>query len=358
MAGRKSHEGESWPYHETHDGNMAPCASNPCRLHGGGDIDASSLEEAYRIRDSIRSTASMALRFVEDYDCSPYDQLNGFSALKQLKSMVADRHGKPLPIPAFDSSGHALDAPPLPVIGIIGGDRGGMPVYEVSPDYAREYAKMLGDTAVLGGDGAQVPVKSEQELRSMRMFVSPDGMAGAALEADKATGEGNPPDRITAVCKRSLSSWKHPGTEAVRAAAVSGGRRLACYDTFLPALFRKVGFRPVARTAFSEADAPRTWSYRDMDKYNHGRPDMVYMISLSDEAVAGYDREDEIDSKWDDNVKRFPTPDEANRHAETMIRTESKWADSMFRNPYEDDDDEEDEWELPPSDDELPWSVY
>lgn len=43
-----NHHGENWPYHENkHTGEMTPCANNPCKLHGGSDIMASSLEEAY-----------------------------------------------------------------------------------------------------------------------------------------------------------------------------------------------------------------------------------------------------------------------------------------------------------------------
>lgn len=37
----------SWPYHENSRGEMVPCTSNPCSLHGGSDIMASSPEEAY-----------------------------------------------------------------------------------------------------------------------------------------------------------------------------------------------------------------------------------------------------------------------------------------------------------------------
>jgi len=43
-----SHKGTYWPYHETKDGNMVPCANNPCRLHGESDVVARSPEEAYQ----------------------------------------------------------------------------------------------------------------------------------------------------------------------------------------------------------------------------------------------------------------------------------------------------------------------
>lgn len=42
--------GGDWPYHEDPNGNMRPCASNPCKLHGGSDVYASSPDEAYAIK--------------------------------------------------------------------------------------------------------------------------------------------------------------------------------------------------------------------------------------------------------------------------------------------------------------------
>ena len=45
-----NHHGENWPYHENRNGDMVACASNPCRIHGGSDIIATSPEEAARIR--------------------------------------------------------------------------------------------------------------------------------------------------------------------------------------------------------------------------------------------------------------------------------------------------------------------
>lgn len=327
---RASHEGESWPYHARWDGEMVPCASNPCRLHGGGDIEAESLEDAYRIQDDIRGTATMALRHVE-YCPTPYEQADGLHALKDLKAMVAERHGKPLPIPPIDSSGNPTDDDPLPVIGVFGGEDGRVPIYEVSPDYARRYSKMLSDTAVLGGVLAQVPVKSEKELRHMRMFVSPDGLSGAALEADAATGDGNPPDRITAVCRNGACSWHDSGVAAVRAAINAGGRRLSCYDTFLPRIWERMGFRTVARVPFSKAEAPRTWSYSDMDRYNHGQPDTVVMIRLSPEIQARHEYDEEIPYEWDEFTRKFDNVDEAHKHAEHLHRTEDEWSDSVFR---------------------------
>lgn len=43
---KNKHEGELWPYHQDPNGNMLPCASNPCKLHGGTEVYARNTEEA------------------------------------------------------------------------------------------------------------------------------------------------------------------------------------------------------------------------------------------------------------------------------------------------------------------------
>ena len=50
-----------WPYHEyegnvsSKQGTMVPCKSNPCKIHEGTDIYASSPEEAYEKANQLNS---------------------------------------------------------------------------------------------------------------------------------------------------------------------------------------------------------------------------------------------------------------------------------------------------------------
>lgn len=330
MTRSPSHEGQPWPYHEKANGDMVPCAHNPCRLHGGGDIDASSLEEAYRIRDDIRTNTATALRSIQDKRASPEDRAAGLEALKSLKRQVKARHGRPLPIPPTDSKGNPIDRPPLPVTAIHGGEDGGMPVYEVSSEYAEEYSKMLTDVFHAGGAGGQVSEETPESMAGMRMFVSPDGMAGTALAADDATGEGNPPDYVTAVCKRAGCSWDHTGARMVGIAASQGGKRLDCFNTFLPGIYRKAGFCMVGRMKFDDQYAPETWDYQAMGKYNHGRPDVVFMVALSEDIRANHRNDRQRTDEWDDSVPRFDDYDQAQLHAKSMSETESTWADAYY----------------------------
>lgn len=342
MTESPSHEGRSWPYHEKANGDMVPCASNPCRLHSG-DIEAESLEEAYRIRDDMRTNAaiaSAALRSVQNDNVSAEGRKASLQALKTLKRMVRERHGEPLPMLPVDADGHILNRPPLPVIAIHGGEDGRMPVYEVSSAYAGEYFSMLTDVFHAGGVGGQVSEETPESLSRMRLFVSPDGMAGAALASDDATGEGNPPDYVTAVCKRDQCSWHHTAVSMVRAAAGQGGKRLDCFNTFLPDIYREAGFCVVGRMTFDDQYAPETWDYQEMDKYNHGRPDVVFMAVLSkdireryrnyDAAAEEWDPHKWDTNEWDSAVPRFDDYDQAQRHAREKAKSADEWAEDYF----------------------------
>lgn len=52
-----AHKGGDWPYHESRNGNMVACDSNPCKIHGGSDIMAKSPEEAGNIMERVLDAA-------------------------------------------------------------------------------------------------------------------------------------------------------------------------------------------------------------------------------------------------------------------------------------------------------------
>lgn len=57
----------------------------------------------------------------------------------------------------------------------------------------------------------------------------------------------------------------------------NGGRWLNGFDTVLPSIYRKYGFKTVARLAFNCEFAPSDWNYDLFRKYNDGKPDIVFM---------------------------------------------------------------------------------
>lgn len=260
--------GNDWPYHEDKHGDMVKCRSNPCRLHGGGDIMASSLEDAYRIHDDIMVTATAI---------TTRDGGSRMKAVERLRDMISARHGAPLPVPAMGPNG-PVDGVTLPVVGVVCDESSRFPVYEVSADYAKEYSGMLSEVFNGGGFGGQVSEETPESMAGMRMFVAPDGNAGTALASDDANEPGEDPDYVTAVCKRKDCAWPHPGETLVKAAVSEGGRRLDCFNTFLPHLYDKCGFHVVARMAFDEEYAPETWDYEALRKDGFDdHPDVVFM---------------------------------------------------------------------------------
>jgi len=56
----------------------------------------------------------------------------------------------------------------------------------------------------------------------------------------------------------------------------SGGTWLEGFDTLLPAVYGRFGFRPVAKLRFNPEFAPEGWPYEHYQKFNAGKPDVVF----------------------------------------------------------------------------------
>jgi hypothetical protein len=113
--------------------------------------------------------------------------------------------------------------------------------------------------------GAAVEVKSLEFYRdpSNTLYLSTDGLAGVAVKPDGDL----------------VSVFKHPTSTArvgeILADASKIATKLDAFDVdgFLPILYSKHGFRPVARVPFNDAFAPPGWNVDTM-----GRPDVVLMV--------------------------------------------------------------------------------
>lgn len=90
MASR-AHQGQNWPYHQSNTGEMVPCKSNPCKLHGGSDVYASSPEEAFATLNS-----NMVLGMMGESSAAPIqkkepegDPIKGYgSRVAEVATMV------------------------------------------------------------------------------------------------------------------------------------------------------------------------------------------------------------------------------------------------------------------------------
>jgi hypothetical protein len=116
--------------------------------------------------------------------------------------------------------------------------------------------------------GASVEAHSGAEYAFMRPFLTSDGKAGFALADDNI-----------------VSVFKHPGAQltgfaqsALALATQNGGRRLDAFDTVLPKLYSRSGFRAVARLPFNPKFAPAGWNAETFKEFNNGKPDVVFMV--------------------------------------------------------------------------------
>ena len=117
------------------------------------------------------------------------------------------------------------------------------------------------------GADKQLSVYSTKEYQRMRLFLNPENTAGFALQGDNI---------VSVFAHRTLAprALPHLADVAVR----YGGRRMDVYDTYLPRIYAREGFRPVAKITWNDEYAPDGWDYDKMVKYNNGRPDVVFMV--------------------------------------------------------------------------------
>ena len=115
--------------------------------------------------------------------------------------------------------------------------------------------------------GAAVYVYGPEEYQGMRMFLTKDGDAGFAVKGDD----------IVSVFNRKDSPHKRVTIPALMLAVQEGGRKLDAFDTALPQLYSKLGFRISSRTVWNDEFAPPEWDKELFQQYNKGEPDVVFM---------------------------------------------------------------------------------
>ncbi len=125
--------------------------------------------------------------------------------------------------------------------------------------------------------GAAVDVHDSAHYQQCRLFLTPHGEAGVAVE---------PNGNIVSVFKNSAladPAQRTTSRDMLLVAIQHGGGHLDCYDSrgFLPALYARVGFEPVARLKFSREFAPPGWDYA-----RNGEPDIVFMRHNGDSLAA------------------------------------------------------------------------
>jgi hypothetical protein len=122
--------------------------------------------------------------------------------------------------------------------------------------------------AKTGEFGASVTAYEPDDYKGMRLFTTPDGRSGFALKGDD----------IVSLFKHPDQKAKGVATTMLALATQQGGRRLDCFDTALPGLYDRSGFRAVARLKWNDEHKPDGWKYETYQKHNNGRPDVVFMV--------------------------------------------------------------------------------
>jgi hypothetical protein len=136
-----------------------------------------------------------------------------------------------------------------------------------TPEAGAAFAQAIQKSVSRGPYGAAVNVYSPEEYAKMALFVAADGKSGFALKGDDI-----------------VSVWSDPKAPSGRTdslipmAVQMGGRRLDAFDTVLPRLYAKHGFRIESRLGWNDEFAPSGWDKSAFARYNNGEPDVVFMV--------------------------------------------------------------------------------
>ena len=178
-------------------------------------------------------------------------------------------------------------------------------LFEVDPEYAGIYREALIEAMKIHPQGASVTVHDEDYYRQpgVRMFLTQDGKGGITLNGDEIVTGFMAIDAVDAN-GGAIHSMISKMVEL-------GGRRLDAFDTKLPQLYARNGFRPVARVRWNDEFAPtveggsaRDWDKADYERYNNGEPDVVFMVYEPDRLWSEYNPEEgEYVEEYDQGVE-------------------------------------------------------
>ena len=253
------------------------------------EINRSKLDEAARqfenanVDGSLQSGAVRSISGSNTISGRRAEFLNSFRA-DQARAIAAGRD-------AGTDSGRNYRAQPGPYRGGSTGGNGGdgLLVFEADPSALTQYQSAglslptisqvdspsnavtynLDMTAAMAENkfAPQVEIKSAEDLAQANLFRTPDG-SGFAIK----------PDGDVVAVFASQGEPKGGSYALMQAAIQAGGKKLDAFNTFLPGIYERVGFRPVARLPWNEDYAPAGWDKEVFKKYNNGEPDVVFFV--------------------------------------------------------------------------------
>ena len=140
-------------------------------------------------------------------------------------------------------------------------------VYEI--DNPQFYHNNLKPLIIEHEYGACVTLHPTEHYANARTFVSSDGRSCFAI-----TKEGD----LQSVIR--MGDSKFTSDNMLDLAVRQGAKTLDCFDTILPATYKKFGFKETGRMKWDDQfkpTAPKEWDYNLYKKFNDGRPAVVEM---------------------------------------------------------------------------------
>lgn len=139
---------------------------------------------------------------------------------------------------------------------------------EISPDQvgADLFSERINAAKKSNRFGAAVEAYDPDAYKGMRLFLSEDGGAGFALKPDG--------DLVSAF---SDGSTKGVASQLLLLGIEQGAKKLDAFDTILPELYSKAGFRETSRLKFDPEQAPADFDPAVFSRFNEGQPDVSFM---------------------------------------------------------------------------------
>lgn len=158
-------------------------------------------------------------------------------------------------------------------------------IYELNSEQdAETFVDMMEGLKENNKYASSVFVYDVEEYREMRLFATADGTAGFGI---KPNGD------IVSVYIYGNSPHRGSTVSMLSQAVEMGGDRLDAYDTILPEIYARAGFRPISRVRWDDGEAPDGWDKPLYSKYGpggNGEPDVVAMAYDPDRVGSEYDR--------------------------------------------------------------------
>ena len=146
------------------------------------------------------------------------------------------------------------------------------PIYEINSPQV--FTNMIKEAKRdLGELGPQVTDYNEmgESYEGKRLFLFDDGYSGFALNGDDIISVFSVPQKAPRGAVRAM----------MPVAVEQGGKRLDAFNTFLPSLYSRMGFKALAKLPFNKEYAPDGWSYEFYNRYfpqSGGEPEVVFMV--------------------------------------------------------------------------------